>query len=1071
MKDDKTERKHLLGALIVIVFFSLWGTCMQPIPVFINEDVTGKPDGGVAQVLGRSMDWTQKYISDPFEYARVVYVEGHTVAPSRLNLEAWAASDATTPRQKQFFIESNAIWVDFDAGLPQLSWPQLLEWLNTSPTVRDYASLIVPSSSFGKNGIPKFHMLFWLDTFVRDIEEFKRLWWRVEGQLHRELGVKSDPAFRSPVQAVFGTRLKYVSPVGIVPYARNVELPIEVLKGWAYADYADLRDIQPVSEAFKDTKIGEKRVERHFAQPSSEQERIVLSALGSVLHKWGHKTHEEWLRMWMSAHHASNGSLVVRDYIIAHEDVFWEDDQEAFKNAWAMHKPIEGGYSAASLFWLARQSGWLTSTGYEINPKLAENINVRYIGDWLATLDTVPERLLLMSQTGSGKTYSLKYLYDKLGSPKTVVFVPSIKLALELTSTLVNRHGLPAVCYYDQELGGSIAVTDMLQAPILVTTLQTFAMKVNLPMETYGLVYIEESDQLIAGFARGGGGQFSSHVSDQEARAGFRVLRNAFLKSEVVWCVDATMSQVTYKTANDMSNIPVRTIINTWVEPKADVVMLDDIGIALQKVLGGLGLGKKVVAVCDTANAAEEVHNVMKNLGALEGKRSIVINRANSVSPDVHTFMEDVNGEAGKYDLVCYNSVMASGVSITDFTPDIIVQFASFLTPRVNLQLLNRYRKQKEVYCYYKLSEQLYSQSDKAILERAHEQVKLEGRLINMPLASRNDDASLRDAIGAISAADQLGQEKSPRDFYISLLKQDGRNVLEQDATPVSDIINKTRKAVSEGIKAYKEELKSTWILTPPISHDEPAPEGYTDMQIAQGEIHEAIRKALRGNIPSGCDPKLVYDVVNEFKDYSMALSALLNSEWAVGKAQSYLADDGKALMTVYNNLSTITLVNIVRVMYPTLDSYADISKDEEFLAELGKQSQLYDLVVSRKPQKFEVVESKTPETTDRALAFAKIILAQVGLKQKSVRMSQTGGKAEYGYKVDNFDNAKLFLSWRSPELVAGLAAPTIAPLTKAKLENRGLTDYEVDAIMGIMRTEKTDLKMATEIVRQGVEL
>src|ERR1041385_6679227 len=166
----------------------------------------------------------------------------------------------------------------------------------------------------------------------------------------------------------------------------------------------------------------------------------------------------------------------------------------------------------------------MSTTGYELNLKLADKINVRYVGEWLATLKEIPKRLLLMSQTGSGKTFSLKFLYETLGQPKTVVFVPSIKLALELTSTLINRHGLPAVCYYDQEALSSIGVAQMVAAPILVTTLQTFAMKIRVPMSEYGLVYIEESDQLIASFARGGGGRYSTPLSGLEPRRGFAKL-------------------------------------------------------------------------------------------------------------------------------------------------------------------------------------------------------------------------------------------------------------------------------------------------------------------------------------------------------------------------------------------------------------------------------------------------------------------------------------------------------------------------------------------------------------------
>lgn len=826
-------------------------------------------------------------------------------------------------------------------------------------------------------------------------------------------------------------------------------------------------------EAFGRSTVGKERIKKHFNQPSSEQERITISALQAILHQWGRKDYEDWLQMWMSAHHASNGSFVVRDFILSHEDVTWSGDPSQFLDAWASHDYREGGYTAASLFWLARQHGWMSKTGYELDPRVADKINVRYVGEWLATLKEIPTRLMLMSQTGSGKTFSLKYLYEKLGQPKTIVFVPSIKLALELTNTLVNRHDLPAVCYYDQEQQTSIGVAEMVDAPILVTTLQTFSTKVKVPMENYGLVYIEESDQLIASFSRGGGGRYSSHVSDREARQGFATLRQAFLKSEYVWCVDATMSRVTYEAANIMSDIPPKLVINEWVEPKAPVTMVETIGRGLQEVLRALGLGKSVVAVCDTAKQAAEVRDVMELLGALKNKRSLVVTRDTESDPDVHNFMEDVNDQAPHYDLLCYNSVMASGVSITDFVPDVIVQFCSYLTPRVNLQLLNRYRKQVKVYCYYRMSEQLYSQSDTAILELAQSQVRVEGRLINMPVAQRNDDALLRDRLGAISAADTEIQNRSPRDFYMALLKSDGRIVLHADETPVSDLIQSARESVNEFRKAYLEQLKVSWQDTPPINRDNPAPRHYTDLQIAQGEIHDEISHALRGNIPTEVEPKRVYDLAHYFKDYAIPLTAIIHQEWAIQKAEEYLADTGKAMMTISNNITLVKVVALVKTFYGSFDKIltdTDVAKRApNFLMQLAQNADNYDKVITRKTQQYGAVADKDLTNEEKALAFSKIILARVGLKQRSNRISQAGGKAVYGYSVGNYTDAVEFLSWRNPELIVDLDFTTKV-IDDKFVSRKGLTVENLDATIQVMQQEKVSLEEAIQVIKQGVQ-
>lgn len=303
-------------------------------------------------------------------------------------------------------------------------------------------------------------------------------------------------------------------------------------------------------EHYAKTVQGLARVTEHNKQPISDRERVVIECLSYILGDWENKGYDEWSQMWMASHHGSDGSSRIRDYILEHPNVMWSDGargRQHFRETWDKHESKEDGYTVASLFYLARNQGWLTQTGYEISDRLTEKINVRYVSEWFETLTDYPKRLLMISQTGSGKTFGFSQLWRDLGQPKSVIFVPSIRLATELAQTLKNEHGLPVTLYIDNETGKRKQAIEMVDAKILVTTLQSFATKIyeaGVPMKRYGLVYFEECNQMFEQFARGGGGLYSSHVSEKEARKGYAVIREAFTDSEYVWGVDATMSRV-----------------------------------------------------------------------------------------------------------------------------------------------------------------------------------------------------------------------------------------------------------------------------------------------------------------------------------------------------------------------------------------------------------------------------------------------------------------------------------------------------------------------------------------------
>lgn len=873
---------------------------------------------------------------------------------------------------------------------------------------------------------------------------------------------------------------------------RYNEIPVmsDALYEWLTKDKVKREKSHPdiiAGTNYTQSAQGQERLEKHFKQPKTDRERVVLECLGFILEKWDNtKDYDQWYQLWMSAHHGSDGSALVRDLLLTHPNVYYRDGDKGrlhFRQAWDNHINREdSGYTVSSLFWLAKRAGWLGQTGYEIPDALVQKFNKHWVSEWFNELEVVPTRVLLQSQTGSGKTDLIKHLMKritprnpKLQYPKTVIFVPSVKLATELCNTLVNKHLLPAVLYIDTVIMRALPVEELIKANILVTTLQTFASKVagaGIIMKDYDLVYNEECDQLWTQFARGDGGQYGSHVTGKEAKAGYAVLRDAFMNSGYVWGVDATMSRISYDVSEALkAHHSIQVFRNDYISPKAPVTFLSTKGEAYQEVLKALNAGKNVVVAADTAQIAEEVRSIMLEIGVVKEDDTITITRPSERSAKVRAFMEDVNGQAKLYRLICYNSCMASGVSITDVTPDVVVQVCTYLTPRTNLQLLNRFRSQKVVYCYYRTGENLYTKSSEEVLEDAERRAWIESAQVKIPVAARTDDAELRSHITSLSIGDEHEQNRSPMEFYTSLLRGDGRKVTRGDEINVSGMIVASMEAVKNARKEYAELLRASWVNTPPIDRTRPALASYTPLQVAEGEIHATIERALRGNLPIDTEPQEVYDTVYEFVDVVAPLSAFLEQGEALRRAENYLADSGKAITALTNNITLVRVLATLHHMYNNMDETISSAlltdRAPRFMAALWGVKDSYDAVTMRKDQDFQTVIDRNDTDEERAVDFAKILLSRIGLKQ---RMKRTGRQGKE-YRIDNADMARKFLSWRTPNI--STIAFTDAPI-KAIIEERtehiaiydNMTQEDKDKVFYLLTNEKyTDFPLAVMTV------
>lgn len=833
------------------------------------------------------------------------------------------------------------------------------------------------------------------------------------------------------------------------------------------------------------TEQGIERLEKHFKQPKTDRERIVLECLSYILAKWD-ETHgyEQWYQLFMSAHHGSDGSALVRDLLLSHPNIYWRDGAKGkahFRQAWDGHVyREEQGYTVASLFWLAKKAGWLAQTGYEIPDALVQKFNVRYVTTWLETLEELPVRALVQSQTGSGKTRAIRYIWERLGKLRGVIFVPSVKLATELANTLI-KDGVPATLYIDNDTQRALPTETLIKAQLLVTTLQTFSTKVwgaGVPMSDYGFVYVEECDQLFIQFARGDGGVYGSHVTGKEARNGYAVLRDAFANSGLVWGVDATMSRVSYDLAEALkANHTIHVYRNEWVQEKAPVTFLDSKGEAYQEALRALMAGKQVVVAADTAQVADEICSIMVEIGVVKPDETITITRPTERSVKVRAFMEDVNEQAKLYRLISYNSSMASGVSITEVTPDVVIQICTYLTPRNNLQLLNRFRSQKVVYCYYRLGESLYTKSSQQILDEADRRAWIESAQVKIPLAARTDDTKLREHITSLSIGDEYQQNRSAREFYQSLLRGDGRKVHSGDEVSISGMITASLEAVKQVRKEYAEELKSSWVETPPIDRKRPALPSYTPLQVAQGEIHAKIERALRGNLPLDSDPKEVYDTVMEFVDVVAPLSAFLEQDKALKKAEQYLADSGKAITALTNNITLVRVLATLHHFYRSIDevltSEIVAERSKPFMAALWDCRDAYEAITHRDEQSWDAVYNRNDNDDDRAVDFAKILLSRIGLKQRQKRV----GRDRKQYCIENAESARKFLSWRMPENsdIVFSDAPIVETI-KSRSEHieiyNAMNEEKKARVMRLLTEEKyTDFPLAVLTVHLDNEI
>jgi hypothetical protein len=286
-----------------------------------------------------------------------------------------------------------------------------------------------------------------------------------------------------------------------------------------------------------------------------------------------------------------------------------------------------------------------------------------------------------------------------------------------------------------------------------------------------------------------------------------------------------------------------------------------------------------------------------------------------------------------------------------------------------------------------------------------------------MPISIRVADAELRVLASSIATADKNRQWRSAKDFYSNLLREDGRTVTDVYDIEVMSRLAISVKAVKKARKEQKDHIANTWDEVQPIDSSRPALVGQTPLEIAKGEVHATIEVALRGNIPYELDNEYIHDVVMHFKKYGFILHAFMNQEVAVKKAEAYLGDGGRSLGNLRNNVTLIKLLAHVSKLFPDLSTCLSTEvvakRARVFIQAITLAKDAYNMVIPRSKQKYDIIWERNETHEERALAFSKILLSQIGLKQRSMRVSIDGEKIVH-YHIANLEEAQDFILWRS---------------------------------------------------------
>jgi hypothetical protein len=616
------------------------------------------------------------------------YIEGLAIAPGVFDTSPLQENEKTQKTDVRW-LGSKLVVVDVDdASDEDLTTCFADDWIT------QHLAAAIPSSGHTLDK-PKYHFYFMLNKYLDKPNNYRDIAAYVAGKFP----IPADNALTRPSQALYGTVFQHESMTGYTKtlnddlvYINSNCQPLNILS--IMQEIVRLRNLTMELNPSGTNKRSSQdrnnpelapRAELHYQQNDATRLRITLDALNFALKGWGKRSYDEWLALVISAYDGDSG-LEICKAIIEHPDINWDNEgRKEFVRWWEKFKPRQGGYTVATLFYMARANGWLQSTSIDLIPDDYTLINTNDVGDWLLEQTSLPRHMLIVSNTGTAKTQGAIRLLIKRGIPKAVFFAPSIKLCTALSATL-TRFGVENTLYIDN---GNTKDSDTLEAAnVLVTTLQTFAIKLvskGVDLSTYQMAVIDESDELISAFVRAEAGSvmgMGSHVNRLQSQWGMYTLSRIMRDVTQVLLLDGTATKLSLELMQRLCPLDTQPVVywNEYQRPKAPVTLLPSIYDARKVALDAVSAGLQVVIAADTKKECETIAEYMLHLGIVDKNDLLVITGSTHHDKRVLAFLANVEVGAAEYRVIIYNSAMGSGVSIETVTPDLIVQIATYIS-------------------------------------------------------------------------------------------------------------------------------------------------------------------------------------------------------------------------------------------------------------------------------------------------------------------------------------------------------------------------------------------------------
>jgi len=907
-----------------------------------------------------------------------------------------------TARQHRYLRSIQILVIDIDSGLPPGTVAETIAHIKaTYPALRGVVGAMFPSSSYTTDN-PRMHLIFVLSEPLTTPDEYADL----SKRFLSELAINGDTAMSKAAQPLYGTVFDRGDYAGC-----SVDKTMLYFDPNAVLDVAWLRSL-PTAELVEEIKRPDKaRIKREGAERfeavkrkgSNAAKREVLALLKYILDNeadTGSKMpRDDWREMlWAAQAGADENALY--ELISGHR--IWETSYAGstrYDRLWEVLDGAEHAYGVGTLYYMAFKRGYGVTSPMDATPD--RTINTRYV----ALQAPFTTRALLKSYTGSGKTTLLNELL-KCTDKKALIIAPLKNLVQDIAAAL-KRSGHDAVVYLDEK-GEIKSMDELREARILCVTPQSAAglLDGQHTIEQYGLLWIEEVDQIIRAAVRPG----RDALYKQYHTDGFMNLVAGALQSGVtVWGVDAGLTQVSvewFKAHND-----VEVIVNTYTPDKARLTVYPDAESALKRGIDAARKGQRVHFVTDTVDGDNGTGAIVRALKAADVTNGKLIDANQQGNAE---FTANANELLQDVQVLVTSPTWKSGVNITEWRPDVVVVVYTYLTPRDALQAANRTRNQGEIVAYFGMPRRL-----EPVMTANEAQQRLDvlyGAMVSVTQGvkiERNEIAALVARLSGLVEIDEQAQLQTPARFAVRLFREEGRTIRYADTKQGLGYLNDARKN-----NPLAEKVRTMWHMTEPINLDNPPKPDATMLDIMGGRAHSWIDGVtIKGYDLEQHTPEHIYDVVNDGIDANIVERAVGLKDPGTRMAEQ-LHDGRFAITSIERDIAEDQAFGCLYqfVIDGVLTAETLFEHGERFVRTVERVKGAYDLCVGVGKRFSDVYEPDDLLTTARKLATNILAIAGLRLRRgdkRGVVNPQTQQRL-CDWHVDNADYALDLLRWRA---------------------------------------------------------